>query len=66
MKRSLFLIILAALLLLGCAGCAKTADAPKPQDDPAADRGAAPVLTLTEQYWTGWQKEQPEPTVYTF
>ena len=66
MKRSLFLIILAALLLLGCAGGAKTVDAPKPQDDPAADCGAAPVLTLTEQYWTGWQKEQPEPTVYTF
>ena len=24
------------------------------------------TVTLTEQWWSGWKKEQPEPTVITF
>ena len=28
--------------------------------------GAGPALTLTEQPWTGWSPEQPEPTVTVF
>ena len=75
--KKLLALLLAVAVLFALAACANTDEgfltpsAETSSEAPTEDPGAVPIvsgpaLTLTEQRWTGWVQEQPEPVVTVF